>query len=151
MGVIESVKAASDLYCPVGGEVADVNGELKEHPEYTQRLYLRVGQGEVAPPARVSIDDWTPVENDCHANVTTWCKSSNGFEIVRGWLYFDLAGLLPYVLFNAHSVIRDSAGELWDITPSRATDQYPFLVAEEAEDVYAQFIEGGVTRLRHYK
>ncbi|MDQ6883449.1 MAG: glycine cleavage system protein GcvH [Candidatus Dormibacteraeota bacterium] len=34
MGVIESVKAASDLYSPVGGEVAEVNGELKEHPEY---------------------------------------------------------------------------------------------------------------------
>jgi glycine cleavage system H protein len=34
MGVIESVKAASDLYCPVGGEVAEVNGELKDHPEH---------------------------------------------------------------------------------------------------------------------
>jgi glycine cleavage system H protein len=34
LGVIESVKAASDLYSPVGGEVADVNGELKDHPEY---------------------------------------------------------------------------------------------------------------------
>jgi glycine cleavage system H protein len=34
MGVIESVKAASDLYTPVGGEVAEVNQELKEHPEY---------------------------------------------------------------------------------------------------------------------
>lgn len=34
MGVIESVKAASDLYSPVGGEVTEVNTELKEHPEY---------------------------------------------------------------------------------------------------------------------
>ena len=34
LGVIESVKAASDLYSPVGGEVAEVNTELKEHPEY---------------------------------------------------------------------------------------------------------------------
>ncbi len=32
-GVIESVKAASDLYTPVGGEVAAINAELKEHPE----------------------------------------------------------------------------------------------------------------------
>ena len=34
LGVIESVKAASDLYSPVGGEVAEVNQELKDHPEY---------------------------------------------------------------------------------------------------------------------
>ncbi len=32
-GVIESVKAVSDLYAPVAGEVAAVNGELAEHPE----------------------------------------------------------------------------------------------------------------------
>jgi glycine cleavage system H protein len=34
LGVIESVKAASDLYSPVGGEVTEVNAELKDHPEY---------------------------------------------------------------------------------------------------------------------
>jgi glycine cleavage system H protein len=34
LGVIESVKAASDLYSPVGGEVAEVNQDLKDHPEY---------------------------------------------------------------------------------------------------------------------
>jgi glycine cleavage system H protein len=37
LGVIESVKAASDLYSPVGGEVADVNQELKDHPEYVNQ------------------------------------------------------------------------------------------------------------------
>jgi glycine cleavage system H protein len=34
LGVIESVKAASDLYSPVSGEVTDVNQDLKDHPEY---------------------------------------------------------------------------------------------------------------------
>jgi len=34
LGVIESVKAASDLYSPVGGEVSEVNQDLKDHPEY---------------------------------------------------------------------------------------------------------------------
>lgn len=33
VGVIESVKAASDLYSPVTGEVADGNGELETGPE----------------------------------------------------------------------------------------------------------------------
>jgi glycine cleavage system H protein len=32
-GVIESVKAASDLYAPVGGTVAEVNGTLADAPE----------------------------------------------------------------------------------------------------------------------
>ena len=34
LGVIESVKAASDLYSPVSGAVSDVNADLKDHPEY---------------------------------------------------------------------------------------------------------------------
>ena len=37
LGVIESVKAASDLYSPVGGEVSEVNEELKDHPEYVNQ------------------------------------------------------------------------------------------------------------------
>jgi glycine cleavage system H protein len=32
-GVIESVKAASDLYAPVGGRVAEVNDSLVDSPE----------------------------------------------------------------------------------------------------------------------
>lgn len=32
-GSIEAVKAASDLYCPISGEVVDVNGELEGSPE----------------------------------------------------------------------------------------------------------------------
>ncbi|MDX2507184.1 MAG: glycine cleavage system protein GcvH [Gammaproteobacteria bacterium] len=31
--VVESVKAASDIYCPVEGEVIAINEELKEAPE----------------------------------------------------------------------------------------------------------------------
>lgn len=37
LGVVESVKAASDLYSPVGGEVTEVNGDLKDHPEYVNQ------------------------------------------------------------------------------------------------------------------
>jgi glycine cleavage system H protein len=32
-GIIESVKAASDLYAPIGGEVVAVNEELVDRPE----------------------------------------------------------------------------------------------------------------------
>ena len=32
-GAVESVKAVSDLYCPVSGEVLRVNDAVTEHPE----------------------------------------------------------------------------------------------------------------------
>jgi glycine cleavage system H protein len=32
-GVVESVKAVSDLFAPVGGEVVEVNPALADHPE----------------------------------------------------------------------------------------------------------------------
>ena len=31
--VVESVKSASDIYCPVLGEVVDINNELEDNPE----------------------------------------------------------------------------------------------------------------------
>jgi glycine cleavage system H protein len=33
LGTIESVKAVSDLYAPMGGEVVEVNGALNDTPE----------------------------------------------------------------------------------------------------------------------
>jgi glycine cleavage system H protein len=42
-GVIESVKAVSDLYCPVGGEVVAVNGELERKPELVNADSYGVG------------------------------------------------------------------------------------------------------------
>ena len=33
MGSVESVKAASELYCPVTGEVTEVNEKLEDQPE----------------------------------------------------------------------------------------------------------------------
>ena len=32
-GTIESVKAVSELFAPVSGEVVEVNGHVKEHPD----------------------------------------------------------------------------------------------------------------------
>jgi len=33
-GVVESVKATSDLYAPLSGEVVEINSGLEEHPEF---------------------------------------------------------------------------------------------------------------------
>ncbi len=36
-GVVESVKAVADLYCPLSGEVVEVNEALEEHPEWVNQ------------------------------------------------------------------------------------------------------------------
>jgi len=36
-GVVESVKAASDVYAPLSGEVKEINESLGEHPEYVNQ------------------------------------------------------------------------------------------------------------------
>ncbi len=36
-GVIESVKAVSDLFAPISGEVLEVNGEIADHPEWVNK------------------------------------------------------------------------------------------------------------------
>jgi glycine cleavage system H protein len=53
-GVVESVKAVSDLFAPVNGEVVRVNQELDEHPEwinedpYGQAWMIVVAMDDVA-------------------------------------------------------------------------------------------------------
>jgi glycine cleavage system H protein len=36
-GVIESVKAASDIFAPVSGEVIEINSALEDNPEYVNQ------------------------------------------------------------------------------------------------------------------
>ncbi|GAA5994001.1 hypothetical protein JCM11641_004537, partial [Rhodosporidiobolus odoratus] len=33
IGAVESVKAASDIFAPVGGQIAEINGELEDQPD----------------------------------------------------------------------------------------------------------------------
>ena len=53
-GTVESVKAVSDLYAPVGGEVVEVNSSLEEAPEkinddpYGEGWIVKLRTSEVA-------------------------------------------------------------------------------------------------------
>jgi glycine cleavage system H protein len=57
LGVVESVKAATDLYAPVDGEVIERNGEVIDSPEvvnsspYDQAWLLRI---RVSDPAQIA-------------------------------------------------------------------------------------------------
>jgi len=37
LGTIEAVKAVSDLFAPVDGEITEVNAEVKDHPEIVNK------------------------------------------------------------------------------------------------------------------
>jgi len=37
LAVVESSKAASDVYCPVAGKITEVNGELESQPELVNK------------------------------------------------------------------------------------------------------------------
>jgi len=43
MAIVDSVKASSDIYSPLSGEVMEVNGELSEHPEWINQSPYELG------------------------------------------------------------------------------------------------------------
>ena len=43
MAIIDSVKASSDIYCPLSGEVVDANEELLERPELVNESPYELG------------------------------------------------------------------------------------------------------------
>ena len=56
-GVVESVKAVSDLFAPVSGEVIEVNGELAQSPQtVNQEPYARGWMLLVAPSSAGEFD-----------------------------------------------------------------------------------------------
>ena len=52
-GVVVSVKSASDVYCPIAGEVVAVNGVLDGSPETVNELPYDAGWFFVIRPAQV--------------------------------------------------------------------------------------------------
>lgn len=56
MGVVESVKAASDIYCPISGDIIEINEQLIDHPEYVnQEPYQK---GWIVKIAASDISQW---------------------------------------------------------------------------------------------
>lgn len=43
MAIVDSVKASSDIYSPLSGEVVQVNNELSEHPEWINESPYELG------------------------------------------------------------------------------------------------------------
>ena len=61
-------------------------------------------------------DDWEPLMNRCHDNVTSWVKHHPAHKEVRGWMLIDLRSpLMPLIgqpqrlELLAHSVVEDES------------------------------------------
>jgi glycine cleavage system H protein len=63
-GTIEAVKAVSDLFAPVAGEIVEVNAEVKDHPEIVNKDPYGTGW-----MVKISITDPSQVNSllDVHA------------------------------------------------------------------------------------
>jgi hypothetical protein len=101
-------------------------------------LFARRSSGIFVPLARAQIGEWQPQEHYCHDNVETWVRYSPSDEHLRGFLLFDYAYCLPYVQFTPHSVVRRAEGNLADITPSRASQLYPFIEHVGSIELFAE-------------
>ena len=120
-------------------------------------IYARRDTGVEVPFREVELGGWTPVQQECHDNVLRWIEAHPTHSAVHGWLYMDFGGALSCVRLISHSVVRDEAGELFDITPMGPTfGRYPFISSDLDTDQYADIVNPiyeqiGAGYLHHYK
>jgi hypothetical protein len=77
----------------------EIPQQSPELDTYAAALYSRLGEAAFLRRMVVTIGDWKPEPNECHANATTLHLNSPEYTPVRGWLYFDFGGYLPHVKF----------------------------------------------------
>lgn len=107
---------------------------------YKAALFHRRGEARIVGRRKLVGGSWSPEENQCHQNVTIWCAQNSQFTPVRGWLYFEMEGS-DCALFLAHSVVREPSGVLADITPSNASQDYPFIESQLSEEDFSCLVE----------
>ena len=109
-------------------------------------LYVRRTEAVVIPFSERSIGDWKPSDHECHRNIDWWVNNHPKTNAIRGWLLFDFyktsMGLLRLVRFTAQSLVEDEDGTLHDITPSRASQRYPFIRHNGSEEEFISLVEG---------
>ena len=94
-------------------------------------LYERRHTGIIVPYQPHRVTGWMPSERWCHTNVHRFVRENVGCKAVGGWLVFNWVRR-----FTAYSVIEDANGWLFDITPSRASQRYPFVRHDGPEDEF---------------
>jgi hypothetical protein len=113
------------------------------------RLYKRRHEAIAVPFGTIEGGEWQPYRNECHRNVTLWCRYNPQYDAVRGWIVADYSDVGLYKFF-AHSVLHDQDGKLIDITPNPSPYRYPFLRHDPADGDFGAIVEGqGIVSLFH--
>ncbi len=117
-------------------------------------LYDRQQTAVVVPYELTSIKSGNPREHECHNNADRYVLENPGCKSIRGWLVFDytmgaLIGWRPFFRFTAHSVVERADGRLFDPTPSKASQRYPFLRHEGPESEFEAIVAAGYTNVEY--
>ncbi len=54
MAIVDSIKASSDIYCPISGEVVEINEGLHEHPQWINQSPYELGWMIKIKPSNIS-------------------------------------------------------------------------------------------------
>ncbi len=54
MAIVDSIKASSEIYCPIGGKVVEINEGLFEHPEWINQSPYQSGWIVKIKPSNIS-------------------------------------------------------------------------------------------------
>jgi hypothetical protein len=116
-----------------------------------QCLYERRHQAATIPFEAGTMESGPPTEHECHNNTDRWVREHQDHKSVRGWLVIDYneatQGLFNNCKFIAHSVVEAPDGRLFDLTPSQASQRYPFLRHDGPEKEFVAFVQAGHTHL----
>ena len=121
-----------------------------------QSLFERRRTAVVIPYRESSLPEWKPSEHLCHINADYWSIHTHGDMPVRGWLVFDLSsamifGQRPRFRFTAHSVNIDENGNLFDLTPSQASQRYPFIRHQGSDEEFMTLVENHkIVHVEHF-
>lgn len=116
-------------------------------------LYARRYAAVTVPYFERSLTSGPAREKDCHNNVDRFVLENPDHKPVRGWLVFDFhqppLWLFPVCRFTSHSVVEGPDGDLFDITPSKASRRYPFLRHEGPEGEFEAIVLAGYGEIDH--
>src|SRR5271169_2065380 len=117
----------------------DRTAKTAKHQAPAARIYQRLDEAVIVPFEDCSSADFSPSPTDCHHNVNRWVEANPNHRAVRGWLSFG--PVLQVLRFNAHSVVCDENRTLFDLTPSDASQQHPFIPYEGMEEDFAELVK----------
>lgn len=108
--------------------------------QYASYLFSRISESKNLTFKEVKIDGQLPLSKNCHENARLFVESNPTYKTIFGWLCIDGGIISPGVIFLAHSVIQDAAGNIYEITPIKSTEPRSFLSSELDENDFADIV-----------